>query len=46
MSRNARVSVVRDGPVLVAILAGSWRLREGLPALTEVTHALGDAPHP
>src|SRR5688572_1228732 len=40
----ARVTVLRDGPVLVVGFAGGWRLGAGLPPMSEVTRALAASP--
>src|SRR5688572_21164 len=46
MAPPARVTVLRDGPVLVIGFAGGWGLRAGLPPMSEATRALDTSPRP
>src|SRR5215213_5218316 len=46
MAFPARMTVVREGPVLVVGLAGGWSLHAALPPTTEATRALDAAPRP
>jgi phospholipid/cholesterol/gamma-HCH transport system permease protein len=46
MASPARLSVLRDGPVLVVGFAGGWGLRERLPQMSDATRALDASPRP
>src|SRR5687768_5940980 len=46
MAPPARLTVLRDGPVLVIGFAGGWGLSAGLPQMAEATRALDASPRP
>src|SRR5688500_3630629 len=46
MALPARVTVLREGPVLVVGFAGGWGLRAGLPQISEAMRALEATPPP
>ena len=46
MSPAARVTVLREGPVLVVGFAGGWGLREELPQVSDALRALEASPPP
>src|SRR6187549_466464 len=46
MAAPARVTVVRDGPLLVIGFAGGWSLHAALPPTADATRALDAAPRP
>jgi phospholipid/cholesterol/gamma-HCH transport system permease protein len=46
MASPARLTVLRDGPVLVVGFAGGWGLRERLPQMSDATRALDRSPRP
>src|SRR5688500_4715802 len=46
MASPARVTVLREGPLLVVGFAGGWGLRAGLPQVSEALRALEASPRP
>jgi len=46
MAPPARVTVLRDGPVIVVGFAGGWSLPAGLPQMSEAMRALDSSPRP
>ncbi len=46
MAPPARVTVLRDGPVLQVGFAGAWNLRAGLPQMSNAMRALDATPRP